>query len=593
MSRQIMMSVAAALLTTQVSAQSVELSAPGAPDDVVDLLRASSLSVSASAEGETDPQNFVAAARADYRTLLTALYSAGYYAGEIGITLDGTQAANIAPLAAPRAIQTIQIDVTTGPQFIFGKASITPVTSATTLPDAFATGQPAKSAEISNAVSVAISDWRDAGHAKAAPAGQQITARHSQNVLDATVQIAPGPQLTFGEVTINGSRRIRETAIRRIAGIPVGRTYNPDDIDQAAARLRKTGAFNSAAFIEADDIGPNNTLPITLELQEAKLRRLGVGIELSTIEGLRGSIYWLHRNALGGAERFQIEGKVAGIGGDTGGIDYSLTTSLGIPAVLTTRTDFLATATISREDEPAYLVDKVTVEAALTREIGDDKSTSAGVGLLAAREVTDAGTREYILLTFPLSGQIDRRDDVANAKDGYYLNLDITPFVGLRGSANGGRIFADARAYKSFGDDDRFTFAARSQIGSLLGASSNTLPADFQFFSGGGGTVRGQGYKSLGITDATGTTGGLSFVGAQLEARVDVTETIGVVGFVDYGFVGPTSTPFEDGDWHSGAGLGLRYNTGIGPIRLDVATPTSGDDAFGSAQLYIGIGQSF
>jgi len=285
--------------------------------------------------------------------------------------------------------------------------------------------------------------------------------------------------------------------------------------------------------------------------------------------------------------------KVAGIGGDTGGIDYSITTSLGIPAVFTTRTDFLATATLSREDEPDYLIDKVSIETALTRSIGADKSTSAGIGYLAAREVTDLGTREYTLLTLPLNGQLDRRDSVTNTKNGYFLNIDATPFLGLRGSASGGRVFADARGYASFGENDRFTLAARSQIGSVLGAQSADVPADFLFYSGGGGTVRGQGYKSLAIEESGATTGGLSFAGAQLEARVDVNDTIGVVGFVDYGYVGASSTPLSDGDWHSGAGLGLRYNTGIGPIRVDIATPTTGDDAFGNVQLYIGIGQSF
>ena len=591
--RQFRWSVLAALIAVQANAQSVELSANGAPDQLVDLLRSNSLTIAAGGDENPSVQSYVAAARADYRTLLTALYSAGYYAGEVDILVDGVQAANIAPLAAPSAIQTIKINILTGPLFTFGTAAITPVATDTVLPDTFAKGLPAKSDEIRGAVSTAVAAWRDDGYAKAAVVDQQIIARHNNATLDASVQIAPGPQLSFGEVTINGNRLIRETAIRRIAGVPVGQTYSPDDLDLAAARLRKTGAFASAAFVESDTIAADNALPITLEVQEAKLRRLGAGVELSTIEGLRGSIYWLHRNALGGAERFQIEGEVAGIGGDTGGIDYSLTTSLGIPAVFTTRTDFLATATISREDEPDYLIDKITIETALTRQIGQDKSTSAGIGYLAAREVTSSGTREYTLLTLPLSGTLDRRDALTNPKNGYYLNIDATPFFGLSGSASGGRLFTDARAYRSFGQDDRVTLAARAQIGSLIGAQSDEVPADFLFYSGGGGTVRGQNYKSLGVTNVSGTTGGLSFVGAQLEARVDVTETIGVVGFFDYGYVGADATPLENGGWHSGAGFGLRYNTGIGPIRVDLATPTSGDDAFEKAQLYIGIGQSF
>jgi translocation and assembly module TamA len=328
-------------------------------------------------------------------------------------------------------------------------------------------------------------------------------------------------------------------------------------------------------------------------LSEAKLRRLGFGLELSSIEGLKTSAYWLHRNALGGAERFRIEGEVAGIGGETGGIDYRLAASLGIPAVLRTDTELLLTASLSREDEPDYLIDKFSVTGTLTRVVNDRLSTSAGVGLLRAREETGAGVRAYTLLTAPLNGTYDRRDNATNSKNGYYLDLDVTPFVSLEGSANGARVFADARGFASFGAQDQFSLAARGQIGAVFGPTRAQAPADFLFFSGGGGTVRGQGYKSLGVTDGTDTTGGLSFLGTQLEARYDVTESIGIVGFVDAGMVGADADPFGASDWHSGAGIGLRYNTGIGPIRLDVATPASGPARFGSVDVYIGIGQAF
>jgi len=106
--------------------------------------------------------------------------------------------------------------------------------------------------------------------------------------------------------------------------------------------------------------------------------------------------------------------------------------------------------------------------------------------------------------------------------------------------------------------------------------------------------VRGQPYQSLGIDAGGGLiVGGNSFLGVQAEARFDVTDRIGLVGFYDAGHVGAAELPTQDGDWHGGAGLGLRYDTGIGPIRLDLATPATGDDAWESLSVYIGIGQAF
>ena len=82
-------------------------------------------------------------------------------------------------------------------------------------------------------------------------------------------------------------------------------------------------------------------------------------------------------------------------------------------------------------------------------------------------------------------------------------------------------------------------------------------------------------------------------MGAQLEARHAVTDKIGLAGFYDFGQIGADASFGGKINWHAGAGMGLRYNTGIGPIRLDIATPASGDNIASSVQVYIGIGQTF
>jgi translocation and assembly module TamA len=104
--------------------------------------------------------------------------------------------------------------------------------------------------------------------------------------------------------------------------------------------------------------------------------------------------------------------------------------------------------------------------------------------------------------------------------------------------------------------------------------------------------VRGQSYKSLKVDLGGGvSSGGRSYLGLSAEARVRVGKKISLVGFYDYGAIGAGSMP-GDGGSHSGAGLGLRYDTPLGPIRLDVAAPVSGGSG-GAVQVYVGIGQAF
>ena len=583
--------LAASLMTGAVQAQEVRLEA----DSASSALRAASLLLSL--EEDAAPQDYVAAARADYRRLLTALYAEGYYSGTVSIVIDGTEAAAIAPLAAPDRIGTVQITVEAGPRFTFGEVALAPLPAGATLGADLGPRQPARSGEIQTAVRGAISAWRDIGYAKVSVTDQSIIARHDIDKLDVAVAFDTGPRLRFGPLEVSGNSTVSDDRIRQIAGLPVGEVFSPADMEAAERRLRRTGTFESVAFTESDSIGPDDTLPISALLSEAKPRRIGFGVELSSIEGLTVSGFWLHRNFLGGAERFRADAEIAGIAGETGGIDYSLGASFTRPATFGPDTEYFLTGQISREDEPDFLIDKIALETGFSRIITDDLTVRAGVGLLRAREETELDTRAYTLLTLPLDATYDRRDSPSDAREGYFVDLSATPFVSTDGDILGTRAFADLRGFLTIGEAERLTFAGRGQVGSVMGASLTEAPADFLFYSGGGGTVRGQPYQSLGVETVQGmdvvTTGGTSFIGAQLEARYLLRDNIALVGFYDIGHVGETSTPTEGGDWHAGTGLGVRYNTGIGPIRLDIGTPASGDDAFGAVQVYIGIGQAF
>ncbi len=595
----------AALLPLAAQAQEATLVLPpGTDEDLRTILENASLTLSLEAEGLTAAQDYVAAARADYRRLLTGLYAEGYYGGAIEITVDGREASTIQPLDAPERISRVVLEVTPGPRFAFGRAVVAPLAPGTVLPPEFATGEVARSETVREAVEAAITAWRAEGNAKADVASEEVVAVHPEERLDVTVGIAPGPELTFGEVTVSGNEDVRTRRILRIAGIPSGEVFDPEALERAAQRRRRTGTFDSVAVVESETIGPGNTLPIELQVVEALPRRIGFGAEISSLDGVSATAFWLHRNLLGGAERLRLEAEIAGIEGPAlgtagGGVDYALGASFARPATFSPDNDLLVNARLSREDEEEYLLDQFTFDFGITRYVNDDLTASAAIGLLTAHEETEIETRDYTLLTLPLSAVLDRRDDERNTRRGYYLDLEATPFLSLAGEAgNGARLYADARYYRTLGT--RVTLAARGQVGSVLAAERDEVPQDYLFFSGGGGTVRGQPYQSLGVEvpdpdepGETVTLGATSFVGAQLEARIGITESFGGVAFVDFGAVDEGSFPGGDSDSHAGVGLGVRYNTFVGPIRLDVATPATGDDAFNAVQLYIGIGQAF
>ncbi|KFI32192.1 outer membrane protein assembly factor [Haematobacter massiliensis] len=569
----------------------------GRDDDLETLLRGASLLSAAAENRQGDPQELIASARADYARLIGALYSRGYYAPVINILVDGREAANIPTLQAPRAIRRIDVNVETGPTFQFGQVSIAPLTPSTTLPSDLRARERARSTLIQQGVDAATTGWRDAGYAKVATGKQDIVADHRQNLLNVDIGMLPGPRVTFGKLIVAGNENVRTERVHAIAGLPEGEVFDPADLEESARRLRRAGAFSSVAIQEADRLGPGNTMDITATVVESLPRRFGFGAEVSSSDGVNLNGYWMHRNLFGGAEnlRFDLQGQGLGSGDDQ---EYSIGALFSRPATFDPDTTLKLGTQLKRTDEQDYTSDSFTITGGVEHYFNEYLTGRIGLeyGFYRIREFGE--TTNLQILSLPTGATYDRRDDKLNATSGYFLEGEARPFYGINDDAgSGGRVRFDGRAFWSPGESKRVVLAGRVQLGSVLGADITETPREYLFYSGGAGTVRGQPFQSLGVPNPDylsrdATIGGRNFLGLSGEVRTRVTQSIGVVAFYDAGYVSADKFFDDSGDWQGGIGLGLRYNTGIGPIRLDVGAPLGGDTGNG-VQLYVGIGQAF
>ncbi|WP_415403922.1 autotransporter assembly complex protein TamA [Tateyamaria sp. SN3-11] len=565
-----------------------------APDALRDDLRNASLSATlADAEDETPrPIDVLSAAQADYGRLIAFLYDQGYFGPSISILLDGREAAAMSPIAAPQAISSVVLIVDPGRVFTFGDLSITPGAPETEATPGFSRGQTARVSTLRAATAAEIEGWRQAGHAKANVSGQSITANHPEATLNAAVSLDPGPRLSLGRLTISGDSAVREKRIREIAGWPSGEVFDPDTLDKVQNRLRRTGTFAAATLTEADTANPDGTLDVTATISDQLPRRYSFGAEYGTLDGLSVSALWLHRNIFGGAERLRIEAEISGVGGDTDGVDFLLGARLSRPATWRTDLEAYLLGEIEQRDDPNLFSRTATLELGTTYFASEDREYSYGVGIQTAETRDDLGERDYTILTFPFTATFDRRDDPLNATSGYYAQAALTPFVAIDGTDSGVVSTLDLRTYRQLGE--RVTLAFRGLLGSVAGPTLENAPADYLFFSGGSGTVRGQDYQSLGVDLSPSVTiGGRSFLGLSSEVRVKTGERLSVVAFYDAGYIGPESFIDGSGEWHTGYGAGIRYDTGIGPIRFDMALPGSGPGDSSGVEIYIGIGQAF
>ncbi|MCV3273974.1 autotransporter assembly complex protein TamA [Roseobacter sinensis] len=576
------------------AALEVVLQGPMAEELRADLEGGSLLIEQSRAETEISAQEIVALAQADYQRLLAVLYDYGFYGATIRIALDGREAATITSVAPPPDVARAEISVTPGRAFRFDRAEIGPLAPNTDLPEGFRRGEPARLSLMRDAVSAATDGWRAAGHAKARLRNQTVTAQHADQTLNVSLQMDPGPQLRFGQLSVAGNEAVRAERILEIAGLPMGSVYSPQDLQRAAARLRRTGAFRSVAMIEAETATPSGTLPITARVSEEKPRRFGFGAEVSTVEGLSFSAFWLHRNLFGGAERLRLEAEIEGIGGETGGTDFLVGALYQRPATFNEDTGLYILGEVEQRDEVNFFSRQATIGLGIERIASEQRSYRLGIGLRRANTRDAFGDNKYTLFLVPAGATFDYRDRPLDARRGYYVDAEVQPFLAIDGADNGVLTTVDLRTYRTFGDARPTTIALRGQLGSLVGPGLSVAPADFLFYSGGSDTVRGHDYQSLGVDLGGGRiVGGRSFLGLSAEVRMRTTGNLGYVGFFDVGYVGEEVFPDGSGEWQSGAGVGLRYNTPIGPIRLDVGVPTSGDDDGSSIQVYIGIGQSF
>ena len=539
-------------------------------------LKAASGLLAARAAKRTNPLNLLADARAEYGKLIAALYAKGHYGPVIHVLVDGREAANIAPLDAPSAIHKIVVTVDPGPVFTFGRAEIAPLARKTTLPTGFATGKVAESGQVQVAVEASVDGWRALGYAKAAVTGQDVVADHANSTLNAGITIGPGPRLRFGPLVVNGAQRMRLERIRAIAGYPEGERFDPEAEDLVSERLRRTGVFSSVSLTEDDAVTPPDLLGITADLVEARRHRYTFGAEIASADGATLSASWLDRNARGGGERLEVTGEISGIGAQTGGTDYSLGVTYDRPATFTPDTELNLGAAISQVNDVGTTAKLATLSVGFTEYFGKTLTGTAALAF-AANDGTDAaGSYSYRSLDLPIGVTWDRRDSTTEPTKLFYLDAEAKPFYGFGSTDNGLRLTFDARGYKGLGDN-RVVLAARLQGGVVLGADILQTPRDDLFFSGGGGTVRGQPYQSLGVTVDDGgtaiTIGGNQFLAGSLEARVKVTEKIGIVGFADIGLVG------NDGatDWQAVVCDGS--NGWVHSIYLVDAPADSGSDA--------------
>jgi translocation and assembly module TamA len=562
---------------------------------------------------------------ADLPRLTDALWALGYYDARVTAVVAGRTLAlatdqTAAAAAAANAYKgrgpvPVEIQVQPGPLYTFRTVrildakSFRPFTPQELPPKVVGLkpGDPARSAEVIAAESRIVDHFRDEGHPFAKMTGLDPVVDHPARAMDVSMSVAAGPKAGFGDISVAGETSVPESVIRSFIYTEPGDPYSPQTIDDMKKSIGRIEALSSVRIREGSSLDASGNLPLFVDVTERKLRAIGASALYSTIDGPEVRAYWTHRNLFGGAEVLRVEGsvfyagrtyteeplesfrdfKMSDFGGRFGYVFMK-------PALWGSRNDLVSNASISREKTISYVARRAGGEIGIRHRFSDMFSVQGTVKFDRGQTSDELGQVTYTLVGLPVSVTYDSTDNALNPSKGWRITATEAPYPTFLGSTVGINVFkANASTYWSIDEDGRYILAARAGFGTVAGASLDEIPANYRFYGGGGGSVRGYKYQSLGPQVNGAPVGGRSLLEGSLEARIKITDTIGIVPFVDAGTAFESSLPDFEEPIRVSAGLGLRYYTPIGPIRVDVAVPFSQVAGNRPVALYIGVGQSF
>ncbi len=422
-----------------------------------------------------------------------------------------------------------------------------------------------------------------------------VTIDHDTRLGDLDQPVSPGERLRFGAIVANDNGLLGARHMQRIARFRPGDWYRQSRVDDLRRALIGTGLVASADLTPVR--GTDDSVNLTVDIEPAPPRTIAAAIGYSSGEGFRVEGTWEHRN-LFPPEGALIARGVLGTQEQLASLTYRRSNFMHRDRVLTTQ------LLVSNLDRTGFEARTALLSARLERQstlIFQKRWTwSIGFELAATderddRRIAGAGRQTYFIGALPLLVGYDRSNDLLDPTAGFRLTARIAPEVSIRGDAFGYvRAQIDGTLYQRV--TDTVVLAGRVRLGTIAGADVPAIAPSRRYYAGGGGSVRGFGYQRIGPLGQTGDpSGGRSLFEAAAEARVRtglLGGNLSVVPFLDVGNVYLSEYPDFTG-LRFGAGVGIRYHSSFGPLRVDVGTPLNprpGDSRIG---VYVSLGQAF
>lgn len=524
-------------------------------------------------------------AESDAEKFLKILHSQAYYNAKIDLNFDFEQKP---PL--------VSIEIETGPIYPLASFSIVPAEGCIFSYESICLdelgiliGQAALPKNILDAEEALLEIMEAKGYPMASIKQREVVADQCLKSVSVTLHVDSGPTAFFGETTISGACSVKKEFFDKKISWKEAKVYDPCRVERTQRLLEASGLFSSILITHGEEMNCEQQLPMMIEVEEAKHRSIGGGLAYTTERGPGLTAEWEHRNIRGMGEKLSID---VDLWNDL----QEVTFLYAQPDYRRRAQDLLWLLEYRHETTRGFREYAFSLSRMIEKQVNERIRLSYG-GMYKRLVDTHAdGNGRYNLFKVPFHLRWSNADSLLDPTKGSSINFKAIPSFQFPEEPFAYCINTLSTTwYKSLTEDSRYIWASKLLLGSIWGSSRRTIPASERFYEGSENVLRG--YRFLTVSPLNHDhkpIGGRSMMVLSQELRVRATETFGYVIFYDVGNVYSEPVPKLSHKVLQSIGVGLRYHTPVGPLRLDFAVPLNRrshlDNRF---QIYLSIGQAF
>ena len=421
----------------------------------------------------------------------------------------------------------------------------------------------------------------DLGYLDAAYAVHTLHLILGESAADVNLVLQTGSRYAFGEVAFTGTPAYPDVFLRRYLAFKPGDVFSYALMARTQSNFVNTDRFREVLVNPRRDAAAEGRIPVEIFLKPASPKSVKTGIGYSTDTGPRATIQYKDLNVAGWGHEFQTELKVSPI-------LQGIASRYVLPSGLDIQSHTALTLSLQRENTDTYTTRLIKLEAERAHGFGADRSGSLFVQIQAENSEAGEQTTNSFLLMPGVRFTSIHYDNIIRPTRGFNYRVE---FRGTHESLGSDTGFIQGLSYGELliPLPARLTLLVRAQAATTWqNDPARDLPISVRFFAGGDRSVRGYTYQSLGPRDGSGNViGGRSLLVGNVEMERAIGQNWGAAAFYD---AGNAFNSLSNIDAAQGAGIGVRYYSPFGPIRLDLARQIGVSEPSWHIHFTVGLG---